>query len=107
MNKNIEIVRGSGNIYADFNLPDADVRQTKILLASEIVKVLKTKNISTRQAEKLTGVDHSVFVKLRKPELKGMTIDRLITILNKLDQKVDFAITVTERRFEQKSKVHA
>lgn len=106
MNEEIELVRGSGNIYQDFNLPDADVRQTKVLLASKIVKILNDRELSTRQAEKLTGVDHSVFVKIRKPDLKGMTIDRLITILNKLDQKVDVSFTVKEAFQQQASTIH-
>ena len=35
-----EIVRGSGNVYRDFNLPDADVRQLKAILAAAIIKTL-------------------------------------------------------------------
>jgi len=107
MSEEIEIVRGSGNIYRDFNLPDADVRQTKVLLASKIVKVLDERELSSRQAEGLTGIDHSEFVRLRKPDLKRFTIDRLIAILNKLDQKVDVSFTVTARHHEQASHVLA
>lgn len=107
MNEELELVRGSGNIYRDFNLPDADVRQTKVLLASKIVKVLDERELSSRQAEGLTGIDHSEFVRLRKPDLKRFTIDRLITILNKLDQKVDVSFTVTALYHEQASHVHA
>lgn len=101
MSENIEIVRGSGNIYKDFNRPDADVRQTKVLLASEIARVLEKRDLSSRQAEEVTGIDHSEFVRIRKPDLKRFTIDRLITILNKLDQKVDASFTVTARHHEQ------
>ena len=39
----IETMRGSGNIYRDFNMPDADVRQLKAILAAEIVKTLDKK----------------------------------------------------------------
>ncbi len=107
MSEDIEIIRGSGNIYQDFNLPDADVRQTKVLLASEIVKILNERELSTRQAAKITGVDHTVFSRLRKPQLKGMTIDRLITILNKLDQKVEVSFTITALQKGQSSHAHA
>jgi predicted XRE-type DNA-binding protein len=107
MSEEIEIVRGSGNIYRDFNLPDADVRQTKVLLASTIVKVLNERQLSSRQAEGVTGIDHSEFVRIRKPDLKRFTIDRLITILNKLDQNVDVSITITARQHEPASHVHA
>lgn len=106
MTEEIEIIRGSGNIYQDFNYPDADVRQTKILLASKIAGVLKERTLSTRQAARITGVDQSEFVRLCKPDLKRFTIDRLITILNKLDQKVDVSFTITARHHEKDSCIH-
>ncbi len=94
MTEKIEIVRGSGNLYKDLGYPDADVRQAKVLLASKIIGILEERELSTRQAAGLTGVDQSEFVRLRKPELKRFTIDRLITILNKLDQTVDVSFNV-------------
>ena len=36
----LELVRGSGNIYRDFDVPDADVRQLNAILAAEIIKAL-------------------------------------------------------------------
>lgn len=97
MKEKIEVIRGGGNVYRDFNYPDADVRQTKALLAAKIIAVLEKRNLSTRLAAKLTGMDHSEFVRIRKPNLKRFTIDRLITILNKLDQQVDVKITIKTR----------
>ena len=38
--KAAESVRGSGNIYRDFDVPDADVRQLKAALAAKIIKTL-------------------------------------------------------------------
>ncbi|MEW6234924.1 MAG: helix-turn-helix transcriptional regulator [Candidatus Omnitrophota bacterium] len=97
MSEKMELMHGSGNIYRDFNRPDADVRQTKALLAAAIIDVLETQNLSARKAARLTGIDHSEFVRIRKPDLKRFTIDRLIAILNKLDRKVDITIAVEAR----------
>lgn len=107
MSEEIEIVRGSGNLYKDLGYQDADVRQTKVLLASKIIGILEERGLSTRQAAGLTGVHQSEFVRLRKPELKRFTIDRLITILNKLDQKVDVSFTITTRQHERASHINA
>ncbi len=107
MNEEIELVRGSGNIYKDLGFPDADVRQTKVLLASKIIGILDERELSTRQAEGLTGVSHSEFSRIRKPDLKRFTIDRLITILNKWDQKVDISLTITARHKDAASCVRA
>ncbi len=97
MNEDIEIIRGSGNLFRDFDDPDADILQTKALLAAEIIGILDDRKLSTRQASQLTGVDQSDFVRIRKPDLKRFTIDRLISILNKFNQQVDIDIKVTNR----------
>ena len=92
-----EIVRGSGNVFRDFGYPDADVRQAKALLAAQIIKVLDAEELTTRQAEARTGVAHSEFVRIRNVNLARFTMDRLVTILGRLDQEVEFSFTVHPR----------
>jgi len=40
-------VRGSGNIYRDLSIPDADVRQLKAILAAEIIKTSTKKDCAS------------------------------------------------------------
>jgi len=94
MNDDIEIVRGSGNVFRDFGHVNADIEHTKAILAGKIIGVLDDEGLSTRQAEAATGVDHSEFACIRRVNLDRFTIDRLITILNRLHQRVEFAVTV-------------
>lgn len=94
MSDDIEIVRGSGNVFRDFGHPNADVEQTKAILAARIIGVLDGEELSTRQAETVTGVNHSEFARIRRVKLDRFTIDRLITILNRLNQRVEFDVTV-------------
>src|SRR5205807_2783188 len=93
----LDIVRGSGNVFRDFGYPDADVRQAKALLAAQIIKVLDAEELTTRQAEARTGVAHSEFVRIRNVNLARFTMDRLVTILGRLDQEVEFSFTVHPR----------
>ena len=44
-----------------------------------------------------SGVNYSEFARIRKPDLKRFTVDRLIGILNKLDQDVEVRVTVSPR----------
>lgn len=102
----MEIVRGSGNVFRDFGYADADVRQAKALLAAQIIKVLDAEELSTRQAEARTGIAHSEFVRIRNVNLARFTIDRLVTILGRLGQEVEFSFTVhprTRRETEPKT----
>ena len=89
-----ELIRGSGNIYRDFGHPDADVRQAKAILAAQIIGILDDEGLSTRKAQARTGVNQAEFVRIRNAQLRRFTIDRLMTILNKLGCQVDLKITM-------------
>jgi predicted XRE-type DNA-binding protein len=94
----LEFVRGSGNVFRDFNYPNSDLEQARAILAAKIIGVLDERKLSVRLAEALTGVAASEFSRIRNVKLSRFTIDRMITILGKLDQQVDFKITVKPRR---------
>ncbi len=93
-----EMIRGSGNIYRDFGQPDADVRQAKAILAAQIIGILDDDGLSTRKAQARTGVNQAEFVRIRNAQLRRFTIDRLMTILNKLGCQVDLKITMRPPR---------
>ena len=98
MSEDIELVRGSGNVFEDFGYPDADIRQAKALMGSQIIKILNEEALSTRQAETKTGVAHSEFSRIRRANFKRFTLDRLIAILHKLGQDVEVSVNVHPRR---------
>lgn len=99
-----EIVRGSGNVYRDFNVPDADIRQFKAILAAEIIKMLDKKGLSVRKAQSLTGVPAADLSRIRNADLERFTSDRMMMILNKLGSRVEVSVRVKERKLET---VHA
>ena len=83
-NDDMELVRGSGNVYRDFGYPDADVRQLKSILAAQILKIIERDKLSVREAQRRTGIAAADFSRIRKVKLERFTIDRLLTIVNKL-----------------------
>lgn len=99
-----ETIRGSGNVYRDFNLPDADVRQFKAILAAEIIKTLDKKGLSVRKAQSLTGVPAADFSRIRTADLERFSSDRLMMVLNKLGSRIEVSVRVKERKLEA---VHA
>ena len=92
--ESFEVVRGSGNVFADFGYSNAAVQQLKALLAAEIIGVLDDRVLTVRKAEELTGIAAADFSRIRKTKLDRFTIDRLMIILNRLDQDVDVRVTV-------------
>ena len=96
--------RRSGHVYQDLNIPDADVRQLKAILAAAIMKTLDKKGLSVRKAQRLTGVPAGDLSRIRTADLERFSSDRLMTILNKLGSRVDVSVRVKERKREA---VHA
>ena len=90
----IEVVRGSGNVFADFGLPNAATEQMKAVLAAQIVNVLDREELTVRGAAAQTGIAAADFSRIRTVKLDRFTIDRLITILERLDQQVEVKIKV-------------
>ena len=89
MNDDFELVRGSGNIYRDFGHENAGLEQARALVAAEIIRNLDARNLSTREAERQTGVAHSEFSRIRNAQLRRFTLDRMIAILGKLDGDIE------------------
>ena len=96
--------RGSGNVYRDFTVPDADVRQLKAILAAAIMKNLDRKGLSIRKAQRLTGVPAADVSRIRNADLEHFTSDRMMMILNKLGSRVEVSESVKETKRET---VHA
>jgi predicted XRE-type DNA-binding protein len=97
MNDTFELVRGSGNVFHDFGRANAGLEQVRAVLAAEIIRKLDERKLSTREAEKLTGVSHSEFSRIRNAKLARFTLDRMIAILGKLDEDVEVNLTFRPR----------
>ncbi len=90
----IELVHGSGNVYRDFGLPNADVLQLRAILAAQILKALDRDKLSVRAAHARTGIAAADFSRIRRCDLGRFTVDRLMTILNRLGSQVEVKIKV-------------
>jgi len=88
----IELMDSTGNPFADLDLPDADVEYMKAKLAVEIIAILNRRNLSTRQAEKLVGMNQADITRIRNADLRRFKIDRLVNVLNHLDRWVDVVV---------------
>lgn len=90
----LELIRGSGNIYRDFDVPDADVRQLKAILAAEIIKTLDKKGLTVRKAQSLTGIDAGDFSRVRSADFRRISVERLMAMINRLGSRVEVAVTL-------------
>ena len=93
-----EVVKGSGNLFADLGDTDADSKKLKAQLAAEIIGVLNAEGMTVRAAAKLALADPSDIQRIRNADLSRFTLDRLVRIANRLGRKV--ALTITSARSE-------
>ena len=98
MKDDFALVRGSGNVFRDFDQPNADLEQLRALLAAQILSVMDEKKLSVRKLALMTGIDAADFSRIRSASLSRFTVDRLMTILDKLDQHVEISVAVSTRQ---------
>ena len=90
----LKLIRGSGNIYRDFNMADADVRQLKAILAAEIIKTLDRGGLSVRKAQSVTGIDAGDFSRVRNADFRRISVERLMAMINGLGSRVEVKVKV-------------
>jgi predicted XRE-type DNA-binding protein len=93
-NEKIELVHGSGNVFRDFGHANADVEQLKAILATEIAKMLDREKLTVRAAHARTGIAAADFSRIRNADLSRFTLDRLMSILNRLGARVDVQVSL-------------
>ena len=96
----LDVVRGSGNVYRDLGLDNADVKQFKALLATEIIKTLDRESLSVRRAQARTGIAAADFSRIRSADLGRFTLDRLVGIINRLGSRVEVKVKVKRATYK-------
>src|SRR5258707_7712649 len=97
--KKLDVMRGSGNVFRDLGHKNADAEQFKAILAAEIIKALDRDGLSVRAAHDRTGIAAADFSRIRNADLGRFTVDRLISIINRLGSRVEVKVQV--RRAER------
>jgi predicted XRE-type DNA-binding protein len=93
MSKKTPIYPGSGNVFADLELSDADEYLAKSELAVRTFKILKSRRLTQAAAGKVLGINQPKVSALLNGRLDGFSTDRLFRFLNMLG--CDVRITVS------------
>jgi predicted XRE-type DNA-binding protein len=90
----LEVTHGSGNVFRDLGHANADVEQFKAILAAEIIKVLDREGLSVRVAQTRTRIAAADFSRIRNADLGRFTVDRLMSIINRLGSRVEVKVRI-------------
>jgi len=88
---------GSGNVLADLGFPDAAVLDVKVRLTVEIVRLINAKRLSQVAAAALLEINQPKVSALKNYKLDGFSVERLMTFLVCLGQRVDINIREHEK----------
>jgi len=90
----LDVVRGSGNAFRDLGHKSADAEQFKAILTAEVIKALNRERLTVRAAHARTGIAAADFSRIRNANLGRFTVDRLISVLNRLGSRVEVKVRV-------------
>ncbi|HEX8905133.1 MAG TPA: helix-turn-helix transcriptional regulator [Longimicrobiaceae bacterium] len=88
----LDFVEGSGNVFADLGLPDADELLAKAEMVRQISNLIGARELTQGQAAEILGTSQPVISDLVRGRLGKFSIERLIVYLNRLDWSVDILL---------------
>ena len=78
----------SENIFKDLGFPNFDEESAKIVLASNIDRMIEVREMTQQEAAEFLGISQSKIRVLRNIQLEDFTLDRLFSLLKKLDPNI-------------------
>ncbi len=91
---------GSGNVFADMDLPNPEERLTKAKLASTIHEIIQSQGLTQQQAAELMGTDQPKVSKIIRGRLSEFSTEWLLSRVLNMGLNVDILIhtKATENR---------
>ena len=89
-NENIE--QGSGNVFADLGLPNAELHLLKADLVSSIDEIVRRRRLTQVEAARLLGLSQPDVSRLLRGNFREYSVERLLRLLMALGRDVDIVI---------------
>jgi predicted XRE-type DNA-binding protein len=83
---------GSGNVFADLDLPNPDLALAKARLVQRIRELISDQELTQTRAAKILGIDQPKVSALLAGRVGGYSLDRLLRFLTALGQEVEISI---------------
>ncbi|MDA1000508.1 MAG: helix-turn-helix transcriptional regulator [bacterium] len=88
----VKIERGSGNVFADLERPDAEARLLKAELVTRIDVIIRQRRLTQAQAAKVLGLSQPDVSRLLRGNFREYSVERLLRLLTALGRDVDIVI---------------
>ena len=89
----IDFEEGSGNVFADLGLPDADAQLARAKLGFHVYKLLSDRKLKQSEIASLLGIKQPEVSHLMNGHFNRFTTDKMLDFLKRLDRKVTIRIS--------------
>ena len=87
-----EIHEGSGNVFADIGLPDAEELLLKSRLVIELRRLIAARDLTQSAAAERLGITQPELSHLLRGRLRGISVERLLRMLTAFEQDIDIVL---------------
>ena len=87
-----DVEHGSGNVFADLGLPDADAHLLKAGLVARIDAIVRQRGLTQTEAARLLGLSQPDVSRLLRGDFREYSLERLLRLLTTLGRDVDIVI---------------
>lgn len=88
----IAVERGSGNVFADLGMPNADEMLVKAKLAVKIAEILRARGWTQQEAGKVLGIPQPKLSKMLRGQFRGISEARMMECLTRLGHDIQIVI---------------
>jgi len=105
--KRIQAEEGSGNVFADLELPNAEQELLKARLTLQIYKIIKDRGLTQAKAGEILGIKQPHVSALMRNRSGMFSVERLMKFLTELGQDVEISVRPTRKSHGKVSVVGA
>lgn len=89
----IEYEEGSGNVFADLGLRNAEQLLARAQIGFVVFKILESRKLKQREFAEILGIAQPDVSHLMNGRFSRFTTDKLLDFLKRLDQKVTIQVS--------------
>ena len=93
-----EILKSSGNVYADLGLPNADEMLVKAKLASKIREIIESRGWNQIEAAQVLGLPQPKLSNLLRGNFRGISQAKMVECLTRLGRDVKIVIAKQSKK---------
>lgn len=88
---------GSGNIFADLGLPEAEETLLKAQVVTVLHRLIKARKLTQTAAAKIIGISQPDLSHILHGQFRGWSVERLMRMLTAFEQDIEITIRPHDR----------